>query len=111
MTAVTNFSPSDPPLLKRSGGVSKWGEENVEAVSKCRSDVSKRRFAWGFPRAEDVEAVEARPRRVSKFMSKRCRSGPTSTGKREAVGVASFEGPESKSRSSPFRGLDLLDLD
>jgi hypothetical protein len=62
--------------------VSKLGKWKVEAVSKCRSQVSKRakrRFAWVLLRAKDVEAVEAGPRRLSKLMSKRCRSAPTST--------------------------------
>ena len=36
------------------------GKLKVEAVSKCRSDVSKRRFAWLILRTRDVEAVEAR---------------------------------------------------
>src|SRR5215469_7717837 len=68
--------PSDAPASKRSGGCVEVGERNVEAVSKCRSELSKRRFAWGFLRAKDVEAVEARPR---KPVSKPCRRAPTST--------------------------------
>jgi len=41
-----------------------------ERVSKCRSEVSKRRFAWVFLRARGVEAVEARLLRLSKPVSK-----------------------------------------
>jgi dienelactone hydrolase len=34
-----------PRFLGEAGGVSKWGKVDVEAMSKCRSDMSKPRFA------------------------------------------------------------------
>jgi hypothetical protein len=72
-------NPPTPPLLREAGGMSKWGKGDVEAVSKCRSKVSKRRLAWASLRTRDVEAVEAGSRRLSKSVSKQCRSAPTST--------------------------------
>ena len=78
----TKHEPSDAPASEEKRGVSKLGKLDVEAVSKCRSEVSKRRFGWHLLPTEHVEAVEAGLRSASKPASKRCRSAPTSPSER-----------------------------
>src|SRR5216684_4289299 len=60
------MNPPTPPLLREAAGVSKLGKRNVKAMSKCRSDVSKRakrRFAWRVLRARHVETLERKAAR------------------------------------------------
>jgi hypothetical protein len=97
------MNPPTPPLLERSGGCVEVGEWNVEAVSKCRSELSKRRFAWLLLCANRVEAVEAGRLRMSKSVSKECRSPRTSTREREGVGKR-FKDAENHQARRPGSG-------
>jgi hypothetical protein len=75
--------PSDAPASKRSGGCVEAGEMGCRSGVEVSKQGVEAAVCLGFASRKDVEA---RRLRLSKSMSKGCRSTPTSTRGREPTG-------------------------